>query len=108
MKKTKRYIKKRKENIKLLTAVIFAACVNSRTALANTGVPQVDTALTALKVLVIGIVGGVGLVYLIKGIGEMAQAWNNRDSSTMWDALKGVIAGVLMCAVGTVVTVLGF
>ena len=39
---------------------------------------------------------------------EFAQAYQQQDSSTMNSALKGVVAGVIMAGISTVLTFLGF
>ena len=39
---------------------------------------------------------------------EFAQAYQQQDSSTMNSALKGIVAGVMMAGISTVLTFLGF
>lgn len=39
---------------------------------------------------------------------EFAQAYQQQDSSTMNSALKGVVAGIIMAGISTVLTFLGF
>ena len=43
-----------------------------------------------------------------KNVMEFAQAYQQQDSSTMNSALKGIVAGVMMAGISTVLTFLGF
>jgi hypothetical protein len=61
-----------------------------------------------LKTLVIAVIGAVGVIILAKNVMEFAQAYQQQDSSTMNSALKGIVAGVLMAGISTVLTFLGF
>ena len=61
-----------------------------------------------LKTLVIAIIGAVGIIILAKNVMEFAQAYQQQDSSTMNSALKGIVAGVIMAGISTVLTFLGF
>ena len=58
--------------------------------------------------LVIAIIGAVGVIILAKNVMEFAQAYQQQDSSTMNSALKGIVAGVMMAGISTVLTFLGF
>ena len=61
-----------------------------------------------LKTLVIAIIGAVGGIILAKNVMEFAQAYQQQDSSTMNSALKGIVAGVMMAGISSVLTFLGF
>lgn len=61
-----------------------------------------------LKTLMIAIIGAVGVIILAKNVMEFAQAYQQQDSSTMNSALKGIVAGVMMAGISTVLTFLGF
>lgn len=61
-----------------------------------------------LKTLVIAVIGAVGVIILAKNVMEFAQAYQQQDSSTMNSALKGIVAGVMMAGISTVLTFLGF
>ena len=50
----------------------------------------------------------VGIIILAKNVMEFAQAYQQQDSSTMNSALKGIVAGVMMAGISTVMTFLGF
>lgn len=64
--------------------------------------------LDSLKTLIIAIIGAVGVIILAKNVMEFAQAYQQQDSSTMNSALKGIVAGVMMAGISTVLTFLGF
>ena len=64
--------------------------------------------LESLKTLVIAIIGAVGVIILAKNVMEFAQAYQQQDSSTMNSALKGIVAGVMMAGISSVLTLLGF
>lgn len=61
-----------------------------------------------LKTLVIAIIGAIGIIILAKNVMEFAQAYQQQDSSTMNSALKGIVAGVIMAGISSVLTFLGF
>ena len=62
----------------------------------------------SLKTLIIAVIGAVGVIILAKNVMEFAQAYQQQDSSTMNSALKGIVAGVMMAGISTVLTFLGF
>ncbi|MCM1497900.1 MAG: hypothetical protein NC124_05485 [Clostridium sp.] len=61
-----------------------------------------------LKTLVIAIIGAVGVIILAKNVMEFAQAYQQQDSATMNSALKGIVAGIMMAGISTVLAFLGF
>ncbi len=69
---------------------------------------SVTQPLDNLKTLVIAVIGAVGVIILAKNVMEFAQAYQQQDSSTMNSALKGIVAGVMMAGISTVLTFLGF
>lgn len=75
---------------------------------ASTGTSAVTQPLENLKTLVIAVIGAVGVIILAKNVMEFAQAYQQQDSSTMNSALKGIVAGVMMAGISTVLTFLGF
>ena len=81
----------------LMTSTCFAA-----------GTTAVTQPLENLKTLVIAVIGAVGVIILAKNVMEFAQAYQQQDSSTMNSALKGIVAGVMMAGISTVLTFLGF
>ena len=72
------------------------------------GTEVVTQPLDNLKTLVIAVIGAVGLIILAKNIMEFAQAYQAADSSTMNSALKGIVAGVMMAGISSVLGILGF
>ena len=75
---------------------------------AGTGTSEVTQSLENLKTLIIAVIGAVGVIILAKNVMEFAQAYQQQDSSTMNSALKGIVAGVMMAGISTVLTFLGF
>ena len=72
------------------------------------GTSAVTQPLNNLKTLVIAVIGAVGVIILAKNVMEFAQAYQQQDSSTMNSALKGIVAGVIMAGISSVLTFLGF
>ena len=50
----------------------------------------------------------IGVIILAKNVMEFAQAYQAQDSSTMNSALKGIVAGVMMAGISSVLGILGF
>lgn len=80
-----------------MPAVVFAASTQA-----------ITQPLENLKTLMIAIIGAVGVIILAKNVMEFAQAYQNQDSSTMNSALKGIVAGIMMAGISTVLSFLGF
>lgn len=72
------------------------------------GTDAVTQPLNNLKTLVIAVIGAVGVIILAKNVMEFAQAYQQQDSSTMNSALKGIVTGIMMAGISTVLTFLGF
>lgn len=104
----KRFINRVRKNI-----IPAVSGVITMTAIECTNVMAADTSsvtkpLDNLKTLVIAIIGAIGVIILAKNVMEFAQAYQQQDSSTMNSALKGIVAGVMMAGISTVLTFLGF
>ena len=82
----------------LMTTTVFAAG----------GTGAITQPLDNLKTLVIAVIGAVGVIILAKNVMEFAQAYQQQDSSTMNSALKGIVAGIMMAGISTVLSFLGF
>lgn len=82
-----------------MTVTVFAAGADTS---------AVTKPLDSLKTLVIAVIGAVGVIILAKNVMEFAQAYQQQDSSTMNSALKGIVAGVMMAGISSVLTFLGF
>lgn len=78
------------------------------TAFAAADTSAVTKPLESLKTLVIAIIGAIGVIILAKNVMEFAQAYQQQDSSTMNSALKGIVAGVMMAGISSVLSLLGF
>ena len=74
----------------------------------SAGPASITQPLDNLKTIVISVIGAVGVIILAKNVMEFAQAYQQQDSSTMNSALKGVVAGIMMAGISTVLTFLGF
>ncbi len=68
---------------------------------------QITSGLTNLKDLVINVVTGIGVIIIVKNVMEFASAYQQQDSSSMNSGLKGIVGGLMMAFVGTVLTILG-
>ena len=71
------------------------------------GVSSVTQPLENLKTLVVAIIGAIGVIILAKNVMEFAQAYQ-QHSSSMNSALKGIVAGLMMAGISTVLSFLGF
>lgn len=105
-------MRNRKKKLKNVAAVLattqyFAMTMATR-AYAGTGVAEVDNGLNAIKTLGIGIVGGIGVIVLIKGGMDLGSALKDRDTSGMAQAGGELAGGLVMAAIGTVIGFLGF
>lgn len=104
----KRFINRVRKNI-----IPVAAGVITMVAIECTNVLAADTSsvtkpLDNLKTLVIAIIGAIGVIILAKNVMEFAQAYQQQDSSTMNSALKGIVAGVMMAGISSVLGILEF
>ncbi len=102
----------------ICVAVYMAVMSSPAAALAagGGGANAVTQPLNNLKTLVIAVIGAVGVIILAKKCNGYLQThtkvwvWRNQqqDSSTMNSALKGIVAGVMMAGISSVLTLLGF
>ncbi len=91
------------------TGGVYTVCRLTTTVLAaGTDTSAVTAPLENLKTLVIAIIGAVGVIILAKNVMEFAQAYQQQDSSTMNSALKGIVAGIMMAGISSVLAFLGF
>ena len=58
--------------------------------------------------MILAIIGAIGVIILAKNVMEFAQAYQQQDSSTMNSALKGIVAGIMMAGISSVLGILGF
>lgn len=73
----------------------------------STGVPAIDSALKIVKGLIIGIVSAIGVIILVKNLADFSQAFQQHDSQGMYEAVKGIAAGLIMALISPVLTLLG-
>lgn len=109
-KNMKGFIERIKEKLApaISGAIMCVILMNTSCFAAGTGTSAVTQPLDNLKTLVIAVIGAVGVIILAKNVMEFAQAYQQQDSSTMNSALKGIVAGVMMAGISTVLTFLGF
>lgn len=100
-------IAKCKKVVPVISGAFFMAAANVSVVMAA-DTSSVTKPLDNLKTLVIAIIGAIGVIILAKNVMEFAQAYQQQDSSTMNSALKGIVAGVMMAGVSSVLTILGF
>lgn len=93
----------------LLLMAVNSQCVMAATAggTTGTGIPQLDNILNGLKVLFLGVVAGIGLIVLIKAIGDTAQAYQEKDSHGIYDGVRGMVAGAIMVFAGALLGIFG-
>ena len=96
-----------KKMVPVLSGAFFMSMVNTSMVLAS-DTSTVTKPLDNLKTLVIGIIGAIGVIILAKNVMEFAQAYQQQDSSTMNSALKGIVAGIMMAGISSVLTILGY
>ena len=102
-----RNIRKKARQVAVCTSLV-TTCFTQTAFAAVAGTSTVTQPLDNLKTLVIAIIGAVGIIILAKNVMEFAQAYQQQDSSSMNSALKGIVAGVMMAGISTVLTFLGF
>lgn len=109
MRKIIKKIKMKKENVMaVLSGAVFMIVVDVNNVLAAGDASSVTKPLDNLKTLVLAIIGAIGVIILAKNVMEFAQAYQAQDSSTMNSSLKGIVAGVMMAGISSVLGILGF
>ena len=102
----KKKAKKMINRISSITAGAAMATMLYTTNVYASGAEVVTAPLNNLKNLVIAIIGAVGVIILAKNVMEFAQSYQ-QDSSSMNSAIKGIVAGLIMAGISTVLTFLG-
>ncbi len=97
----------KKKLVPAVFGVLMGAMLMGMTCFAS-GASAITQPLESLKTLIIAVIGAVGVIILAKNVMEFAQAYQQQDSSTMNSALKGIVAGIMMAGISTVLTFLGF
>ena len=97
--------KKNIGNIKnCLIGAMYMTVFQVNNVLAAGDASSVTKPLDNLKTLVLAIIGAIGVIILAKNVMEFAQAYQ----ATMNSALKGIVAGVMMAGISSVLGILGF
>ena len=96
-----------KKAVPAVFAGVYMAAMKTCTVLA-TDTSAVTKPLDNLKTLLLAVIGAVGVIILAKNVMEFAQAYQHNDSATMNSALKGIVGGVMMAGISSVLTILGF
>lgn len=99
---------KRKNIMAVISGAALITVVDVNNVLAASDASSVTKPLDNLKTLVLAIIGAIGVIILAKNVMEFAQAYQAADSSTMNSALKGIVAGVMMAGISSVLGILGF
>ena len=112
-KDTVETLRKMSKNVKknivyVLTGAVVASNLMTTNVLAVGNTSAITKPLDNLKTLIIAVIGAIGVIILAKNVMEFAQAYQQQDSSTMNSALKGIVAGVMMAGISTVLSFLGF
>lgn len=109
MSKIKEKIKKAIKNIVPVVGGVFAftglGAVDTFASAPDTS--SVTAPLQNLLRVFEAVIAGIGAIILLKNIVEAVQAYQQQDSSGMYSALKGVVAGAIMCAAGLVLAIIG-
>jgi hypothetical protein len=104
--------KKKKSFMKQVIVPAFCGAITAVNLMSTTvfasGTSAVTQPLENLKTLIIAVIGAIGVIILAKNVMEFAQAYQQQDSSTMNSALKGIVAGVMMAGISSVLSFLGF
>ena len=100
--------KKRRSFMKQVMVPAFCGAVTAMNLMSTTAFAAGTKPLDSLKTLIIAVIGAIGIIILAKNVMEFAQAYQQQDSSTMNSALKGIVAGVMMAGISSVLTFLGF
>ena len=109
MRKIKDSIKKNYGNVvSAFSGAMYMTLVETNQIMAAADTSSVTKPLESLKTLVIAIIGAIGVIILAKNVMEFAQAYQQQDSSTINSALKGIVAGVMMAGISSVLGILGF
>lgn len=99
-----------KETVKKVVVQASAGAVAASMSFTQPVMASVDSVtqpLANLKTLVISIIGAVGVIILAKNVMEFAQAYQQQDSSSMNSAIKGIVAGLIMAGISSVLAFLG-
>lgn len=103
--KVKKIYEKYKEKLSFIMCAIAIQMnqVSYCSAKKETDVSSVTKPLDTLKTLVLAVIGGYGVIILAKNVSEFAQSYQQQDSSGMHSALKGIVGGIMMAGISTII-----
>ncbi len=97
-----------KDKVRLLVSTIIMTTGMAVPAMATTADSTgVLTGLTNLKVLLLGAVSLVGVIFTIMAISDLSTAIGDRDTASMKQAGMKLAGSLLMAGAGSVLTFLG-
>lgn len=105
--KKKRELIKSKMKKSLLYIYLATVSLSTPVYASEAGAGTVTAPLNNLKSLIISIIGAVGIIILAKNVMEFAQSYQQQDSSSMHSAIKGIVAGLIMASISSVIAFLG-
>ncbi len=73
----------------------------------NVDTSAITQPINNLATLFTAIIAAIGVIVLAKGIFEVASAYNQQDTAGVSQGLKGIVSGLLMAFIGTVITIMG-
>ena len=77
-------------------------------ATSSTGIAQVDTGMTVIKTVAIGLVSVIGVIGMVKGGMDLGTGISQRDTSGITQGAAELGGGLIMAAIGVVIGVMGF
>lgn len=108
MNKNNFSLKNMKKRVAMVALAAAYVCTVMPLPVYAAGANAITQPLNSLKTLMLAVIGAVGVIILAKNVMEFAQAYQGQDSATMNSALKGIVAGIMMAGISTVLTFLGF
>lgn len=90
-----------------IPAMLIGSTQRVCAATTTTGIAQIDQAFAIIKAVLLGIVALIGVIILIKSIGDTAQAVQQQDSRGMYDGARGIAAGLIMFCAGAILGLFG-
>lgn len=73
----------------------------------NVDTSAITQPINNLATLFTAVIAAIGVIVLVKGIFETASAYNQQDTAGVSQGLKGVVSGLLMALIGSVITIMG-
>lgn len=69
---------------------------------------KVTQPLNAIIIVILVIMAAIGALILVKNVGELAHAIQDRDTSGMWQAGRGIGAGLLLISIRLIMSLFGY